>query len=479
MTITRALAHNTIIQFGGKIISTLLGLTAVALMIRYLGLAQFGWYGTAVGYLQFIGILADFGFTVTISNLLAEPTYSKRAVLNTVFTWRLLTALAIHGLAPLIFLFFPYPTTVKYAVLIMTISFLAVALNNIFIGYYRAELKMWVATVGEVLGRVLLVVGIAIVALADWGFLAIMTAITLASVVAALYLYIKIGGVTLSLNRAISRAMFHKMWPTAVAVIFNAIYLQGDRVILPLYAAPTEVGLYVASYRVLDVVLQISAMVMGLVMPLITYAWSRHQREEFKTRYQLALDLLALLLIPMTVGIYILAAPIMRFIAGAEFSGADYILKGLSVSIVGTCLGMVFGHVALAINKQKQALWIYASDAVLSVVGYFIFIPRYGVGGAIGVTIFSEWYAGFCLMILTIYYAKLSPRFYTFGKIVLASALMGGGVAFVPLPHVVWSILFGAIVFGLLTLGFRIISWATLKEILGRAAIAEAEPTVI
>lgn len=479
MTITRALAHNTIVQFGGKIISTLLGLAALGLMTRALSLEQVGWYGTATGFLQFVGIVVDFGFTVTISNLLAEPTFSQRAVLNTMFTWRLITALAIHALTLGAFWFFPYPAPIKIAASVLTISFLAVALNSIFIGWYRTALKMLAATVSEILGRVALVIGIALAAVSQFGFIAMMSAVSAASVLSVLYLYLKIGGIRLALDKKISRVMFNKMWPTAIAVMFNAVYLQGDRVILPLFVPQATVGLYAVSYRILDVVLQVSAMSMGLVMPMITFAWSRGLKTEFRERYQLALDLLALLLLPMSVGIYVLAGPVMRLVGGAEFGGAAYILKGLSVSIAGTTLGMVFGHVALAINRQKQALWVYASDAILSLIGYFIFIPRFGVNGAIGVTIFSEWYAGFLLMAITIYYAQLAPRFYTFAKIVVASLLMGGAVAFVPLPHVIWSILFGAIVFGFLTLLFKIISWGTLKEVLGRSAIAEAEPTVL
>lgn len=120
MSFTRAVAHNTAVQLVGKVVSTALGLVALALLARYLGLERYGWYATATGWLQFVGIICDFGFTVTISNMLAEPKFGKRAVLNTVFTWRLITAFVIHGLAPFIFLFFPYPAPVKLAVFIFS-----------------------------------------------------------------------------------------------------------------------------------------------------------------------------------------------------------------------------------------------------------------------------------------------------------------------------------------------------------------------
>ncbi|MDO8626119.1 MAG: oligosaccharide flippase family protein [Candidatus Magasanikbacteria bacterium] len=474
MSLTQKIAKNTALQIGGKIISTALGLLAIAIMTRSLGALQFGWYATAIGFVQFVGIMADFGFAVTISNIMAEPRFEKRAVLNTLFTWRLITAVVIHGLAALVFLFFPYSWLVKQAVLIISLSFLAISLNNVFIGYCRAELKLWHATVADVLGRVILVGAVLAVAYTQTGFLPMIGATAAAALATVSYLYFKIGEVKLEINREISRDMFTKMWPTALAVMFNAVYLQGDRVILPLYTSQINVGLYSASYRVLDVVIQLSAILMGIVMPLITYSFARGEMANLRSRYQLALDWLALLLLPITVGMYVVAEPLIRFIASAEFSGAAYMMRGLSISIVGTCFGMVFGHVALAINRQKQALWIYGSDAILSLIGYFIFIPRFGVAGAIGVTIFSEIYAGVLLMILVIYYSGLVPKFWTLLKIALASAIMGILVKIIAMPSLLLSVLFGAAIFFLLTLLLRITSLKSLGQILKPRSIAES-----
>lgn len=465
MSLTRSIAHNSAIQLAGKIISTLLGILAVAIMTRALGLEQFGWYVTAAGFLQFVGIISDFGFAVTTSNLLSEPAFDKTKLLNTIFTWRFITAVFFQGLAPLLILLFPYPNAVKVAVAITTISFFAQALSQVFVGYYRVKLKMWVVMASEILGRIILVAGVAGVAFWHLGFLPVMTIITIAAVISTIYLWIKIGKINFSLDREISIALYKKMWPTALAVIFNSFYLQGDRVILPLYAPQTAVALYGASYRVLDVVTQLASMLMGTIMPVVTFAYARGEWDKFKHRLQLGFDLLCLLLIPMVTGLWVLATPVMRLIAGKDFVSAGPILKLLSLAVAGICFGMIFGHYALAINRQKQALWVYISDAVLSVVGYFIFIPRFGINGAIGVTIFSEWYAGILLAIITAYYTKTFPKIITFIKILLASLIMGWLVNYIQPFNVIFSIFFGATIYILLIITFRVISLVTIREI--------------
>ena len=58
MSLTRQIAHNTIAQMIGKLIP-LSWACCLGLMTRYLRTEQFGWYTTAISFLQFLGILID------------------------------------------------------------------------------------------------------------------------------------------------------------------------------------------------------------------------------------------------------------------------------------------------------------------------------------------------------------------------------------------------------------------------------------
>jgi O-antigen/teichoic acid export membrane protein len=466
MTLKKQIAHNTIIQLGGKIISTLLGLLAVLIMIRGLGAEKFGWYTTAMGFLQFVGIFSDFGFTVISATMLSEPRFDKEKLLNNLFSWRLITAAIFQGLAPLLFLFFPYPLEIKLAVAITAISFFAVSASQVFAGYYQMKLKTHIITTGELIGRTILLISAFLLTKNSAGFLYFMIAISGASVVNALYLFLRAPKLKLEFDKEISQAIFTKIWPTALCIIFNSFYLQGDRVILPLFSEQTQVGFYGAAYRVLDIIIQIAALTMGIISPLLAYFWSRRQPLEFSKYLQIAFDLMALILVPLMIGAIALAEPIMRFVGGEEFAGAGKILIWLSWTILGICFGMVFGYTALAIDKQKQAIWIYASDAILSIIGYSIFIPRFGIYGAAGVTIFSELFAGLMLMLLVSHFTSFYPHLKALFKIIMAGLIMYIAITFIPLPHVLWSITLGGIVYCLLTLIFKIISRETIREIL-------------
>ncbi len=468
MNEVRKIAQNTIWQFAGKIISTALGLIAIAIMTRSLGVEKFGWYATAVGFLQFIGIFTDFGFTVITASMLSEPAHNKTKLLNNLFTWRLFTALIAQGLVPLTIFFFPYPAPIKWAVVIMAMSFIGVSLNQVLIAYYQTKLALHIQAIGEVIGRIVLVAGLTFVSISNSGFLAMMAVITLGSFAYTGYLWFKAEPIRLEIDRPISKAIFKKLWPVALAVIFNCFYLQGDRLILPLYASQIEVGLYGAAYRVIDISMQVATMLMGMLLPLIAFAYSRNQKENFIKQSQRGFDLMSLFLLPIIAGTLALAEPIMRFVAGADFAASGGFLRIQILLIAGMLFGTVFGYINLAIGRQKQALWIYLSDAILAVIAYFIFIPMLGGIGAAWVRVGSEIYAGIGLLILAGIFSGFWPRLGAFIKIIIASTAMGFLVWTIQPLNIFISIFIGIASYSILILLFRVVSRETLRIIIGR-----------
>jgi len=136
------------------------------------------------------------------------------------------------------------------------------------------------------------------------------------------------------------------------------------------------------------------------------------------------------------------------------------------MAVFGLYVGAIFGHTAVAINRQKQTMWIYISDAVITLIGYLIFIPKYGMYGAAWMTVFSEVYAGVLLWLTIRHYSKESLQLKTFGKIVLASLVMGVSLFFFHGLPVLLSVAIGIAIYIMLLTILRAISKQTLREIL-------------
>jgi len=123
------------------------------------------------------------------------------------------------------------------------VSFIGISLSQIFIAKLQTTLRLYWQSFGEVVGRIFLVVGIILISRGDYGFLPLMTIVTVASLIYSLVLWARSGTYRLQVDKNISRAILQKIWPTALAVLFNSIYLQGDRFLLPLYIPQAEVGI--------------------------------------------------------------------------------------------------------------------------------------------------------------------------------------------------------------------------------------------
>jgi len=328
---------------------------------------------------------------------------------------------------------------------------------------------MYIQAIGEVIGRVVLVGGLAFIIYTDSGFMPVMIVLTGASVAYTIYMWwaaTKHARPVFRFDMAIWKIITHKMWPIAISIIFNVMYLKGDIVILTLFQDHNTVALYGAAYRVIDILAQMAMMMMGLMLPLLAGAWAEKRREHMHHLYQQSFDMMMLFAVPMVVGGVMLATPLITLVAGDKFQNAGPILSVLLVSTFSLYIGAIYGHLAVALDKQKQTMWIYISNAVLTVAGYFYFIPRYGMWGAAGMTLFSETYAGIMLFLTVKHYLKLTLNVQTFGKILFSALVMAAVLYMFKNLPVLLLIPLGGTVYMLFLFGMGAISKETLTEIL-------------
>ena len=107
MSLTKKIAHNTMIQYIGKIVTTILGIFVVALMTRYLGKEGFGQYITVTAFLAFFGIIVDFGLSLTATRTVGKPGLDINKYLSNMMTLRIISSFIFMGLAPLVVWIFP------------------------------------------------------------------------------------------------------------------------------------------------------------------------------------------------------------------------------------------------------------------------------------------------------------------------------------------------------------------------------------
>ena len=425
---TRKIAHNTIIQIAGKAVSTTIALVVASIMFRYLGREGYGNFTTAVVFLQFFGIVVDMGLYIILITKISEPDADTNSLVSNIFTIRLISAIIFLGIAPLLVLLFPYPTIVKMGVAIVSLSFLFITLNQVLMGVFQKNLRMNRVTIAEVAGRLVLLVGTYLAIHFEQSLATIFTIVVLGSFTNFLLTFLlvrKFVRIRLRFDFPLWKKIMKDAYPIALAILFNLVYFKADTLILSLLKPQEHVGIYGAPYKILEVLTTFPAMFAGLAIPVLTAAYAAQDMERFKRVLRKAFDFLALVAIPMSVGTYFIAKPVMLFIAGDEFSASIRVLQILIVATSIIFMGNLFGHTIVVIKKQKQILWAYAAIAVISVIGYLILIPKYSYIGAASMTVVSELLITIAAAFVVYRAVKVGPSFVLFGKAIIASAVMG------------------------------------------------------
>ncbi|MBL7058217.1 flippase [Patescibacteria group bacterium] len=427
MNITTKVAQNYILQVISKAISTILGLVAMALMARYLGLYEFGHYITIITFLSFFGILADLGLTLTTVQMISPEGANTRKILSNLLGIRFVSALLFLGIAPLIVFLLPYETLTQTGVLITAGSFFFIALTQILIGLFQKNLRMEKVAIAEVISRIVLVVGIALSAWFDLGLYSILIFIVLSSFVNFLLLFIfsrKLVKIRLEFDFELWIEIIKKSWPLAVTIGLNLIYLKADTLLLSFMKTEEEVGIYGSAYKVVDVFITLPFMFAGIVLPILTKEWSQGKVESYKQVLQKSLDTMIIIILPVVIGTQYIANNVMTAIAGKEFFQAGAVLKLLIIACAIIFVQVMFSHAVIAINKQKKLIVGYAFTAITALIGYLIFIPKYSYFGAAWVTIYSELVITLVSIFLVWKYTKFKPNFTIPIKALVASIVM-------------------------------------------------------
>lgn len=430
MKLSVKIAQNTVVQIISKVLSTILGLMAFAIMARYLGKNGFGEYTTIITFLSFFAIIADLGLTLVTVQMISGPEaeIAEKKIIDSLFTLRLILAVIFLGLAPLAVLFFPYSQEIKMGVLLTSLSFIFIALNQILVALFQKKLVMGKVAIAENASRVALVAGVALAYYFNLGLTAILWATIISSFVsfachflfARRFVHIKLAG-----DLKIWKAALKRSWPLALTIVFNLIYLKTDTLILSLLKSETEVGIYGSTYKIIDVLVTIPFMFAGVILPILTVSWMKNSQTYFNSIFQRAYNFLIIIAIPLTIGTQFLAKNIMVLAAGQKFADAGPVLQILIGAASLVFISCLFSHIIIAINKVKNAIGAYIFTAITAVAGYLIFIPKYSYFGAAWMTIYSET----AILIFTAYYAYRYTKFFPRQKIAFKSLLASAGMA--------------------------------------------------
>ncbi len=479
-SVKRKIAYSTFYQFGGKIISTALGLLSIALITRHLGVDGYGQYATAITFVGIFSIIADMGLYIYVVREISKEKADSDYIVSNVFTLRIVSAVTLLALAPIVALAFPYDHTVWLAILIFTLSFFFISLNQVLIGVFQRRFDTRIVAVGEIVGRFALIGALLMALWQGWGLLAIVGCVVVGSLVNFLVVFISARrhvAIKLRFDIAFWKEILKVTWPIAISVVLNVIYFKVDTIFLSVMKPERDVGLYGEAYKILEVLIAFPAMFAGLIMPLLSSSAFKDW-DKFKRVIRKGFDFMAMAALPVLVIGIVLAKPIVVFIGGEEFAAAAPILQILVIATASIFIGNMFANGVVAVNKQRQMVWAYLATAALAVILDWLLIPKFTYIGAAWATVATEVLIAALSIWMVWKTSGALPSLRNVGKFLIAGAGMAGFLFLVgswlewqiPWWWLLLSMAGGLIIYAALLYGTGGLHKNDIREILKRRA---------
>lgn len=195
--------------------------------------------------------------------------------------------------------------------------------------------------------------------------------------------------------------LLKKVWPLAVVFILSAIYFRIDMMMLEVMKGEKAVGIYSASYKLIEFLSIIPGTVTIAALPGLTADYSANI-EGFRASFFKTLTVLGIGGAAIGLFLYLFSKQVVLLLYGPLFSDSVLSLNILSGVIFFLFVNGYLAYVTIATNNDKAVALIIVISTILNVLLNFYLIPRYSHVGAALSTLISEVFMLLCYIVLFI-----------------------------------------------------------------------------
>jgi O-antigen/teichoic acid export membrane protein len=449
----RAAIRGGALRGSGYGLGLLLSAASVPFVVRHLGLADFGQFVLITALITLVGGLTEVGLQAVGTREYTVRTGADRDRLmsNLLGVRVALTTLGVAG-AIAFTLVVGYDRTLVLGTVLAGAALLVQSVQTLLAVPLIARLRLGWATVAELLRQsvtVALTLALVVAGAELLPFFAVAIPGAAASAILTAFLVRRLTPFRPNFDAAEWWALLRDTIAYAIAIAMNVAYFRIAIVIMSLMATELETGYFAASFRVLEVLLPIPALVVGGAFPILARA-ARDDLHRLAYASQRVFDV-ALIAGGGLVLILELGAPVVvDILAGEAGDPVVPVLRIQAPALIATFLAVGAGFSLLSLRRHREVLVANVVALILSVALAVALIPPLGAEGAALATTVAEWGLALVtvgLLVRSLPELDLSPR--VAGPVLLAGAA-GGSMLLAPVSVVVQTVLGAGLYVGVL-----------------------------
>jgi O-antigen/teichoic acid export membrane protein len=372
--------------------NVLLTAASSVILLRYLGVADFGRFMTVMSLMAIVGGVTDAGLTTIATRELALVTASeRRALLADLLGLRLVIAVAGVGAALAFAVLAGYGRPLVLGVAIVGAGVVLTAWQATIALPLVVELRAAKLVTLDLVRQAVTFVGVAALAAAGaslFPFFVVPVAAALGTLFAATLL-IRGGRSHLPAVRPRSWGMLiRESLPVAASLVMNIIYFRVLIVLMSIIATAVATGLFATSFRVFELLFGLSAVAVTVVLPALSVAAVDKQRLRYML--QRMIEVSTMTACYLVVVVVILARPILVLLGGAQYAAAAPVTRIQIFALIPVFIGQACQAALISVRRQKAQAVANAIALVVVLAAGAALVPTFGAKGGAAAAIVAE-----------------------------------------------------------------------------------------
>jgi O-antigen/teichoic acid export membrane protein len=380
-------------RIGGYVVGVLLGVVSASLMIRHLGVENWGRYVTVTSLVAIVGGLSEAGLSAIGAREYATRSGSERdGLMRNLLGLRLAITAAGVAAAVVFAVVAGYEGLLIAGTVLAGLALLLNVAQQMYMIPLGTALKIaWVSALdlARQLASVLAVILLVVAGAGLLPFLAVPLPVGLLVLVMTIVL---VRG-AIPFRPAFERTQWkHVLQLTLVysaAAAVASIYASLTVVIGSLLTSDKEIGFYGASFRVFSVLSAMPLLAVNLAFPILARA-AENDESRFRYVIQRLFETSLIFGAWLSLATILGASFAIHIVAGPDFAPSVPVLQIQGAALVATFLTVTWGTGLLALHRHRALLLANLVGLATSGLTTILLVPDHGAKGAAIATLAGE-----------------------------------------------------------------------------------------
>lgn len=397
-SVSQIIFRNSSLGFGAQAAIKVLSFIFSIMVVRRLGAETYGEYTAVLAFTAIFSIFSDLGlsaFTVRqVARLREEPDSTRQVneLYGNVLGIRLLLSLLTIGIVVLFAVVTKRPPEriLSIALYSLTLILYSVggASDSILAGYERLDLS----SLGKVINQFGFVIFGTLALVFKLGVNGLIGATLIAVGLMAAYcaLQVHLIGIRPQPRRLLDASSLIRLsLPFGIIGFALGLSYKFSTVLLDIFRTSTETGFYNAAYNLIFSFVLISNILNTTLYPTLARQ-SVRGAGELPLIYQRFFRYLLIISLPIAVGGWALASPIIHFLYDVEFAASTQVFQIVIWTVPLLFLSEFLGYVIVLSNREKRVAMAVTLSSFFNVLMNLILVPRYGLIAAAWIAVLTE-----------------------------------------------------------------------------------------